>query len=78
MTFAERLGWEKDAVVVLLHIDDAGMSHASNLGVKEAMLDGVASSFSIMMPCSWVPEMADLLSRNPDWDSGIHLTFTSE
>jgi len=31
-TFAERLGWKPNDVVVILHVDDMGMSHSSNLG----------------------------------------------
>ena len=30
--FAERLGWGPNVVVVILHVDDVGMSHSSNLG----------------------------------------------
>jgi predicted glycoside hydrolase/deacetylase ChbG (UPF0249 family) len=77
-TFAERLGWKASDVVVILHVDDAGMSHSSNLGAIEATEHGVATSFSVMMPCSWVPEMAQYLQAHPRADSGIHLTLTSE
>jgi hypothetical protein len=31
-TFAERLGWKAGDVVVILHVEDVGMSHSSNLG----------------------------------------------
>ena len=77
-TFAERLGWKGTDVVVILHVDDAGMSHSSNLGAMEATGRGVATSCSVMMPCSWVPEMAHYLKAHPDLDSGLHLTMTSE
>jgi hypothetical protein len=36
-TYAERLGWAPKARVVLFHCDDAGMSHASNLGAIESI-----------------------------------------
>jgi hypothetical protein len=45
MTFAERLGWAKGTRAVILHVDDVGMSHASNLGAMESIEKGVASSF---------------------------------
>jgi len=77
-TFAERLGWGKDDVVVILHIDDVGMSHPSNLGGIESVEKGVATSWSVMMPCAWVPEIAGYLRANPGVDSGVHLTLTSE
>lgn len=77
-SYAERLGWGPNDVVLILHIDDAGMSHSSNLGVIKCLEEGVANSFSIMMPCSWVPEMAKYIKENPEVDAGLHLTMTSE
>lgn len=77
-TFAERLGWKATDVVVILHVDDVGMSHASNLGAIESVEKGVATSWSVMMPCPWVPEIAKYLKQHPEVDSGLHLTLTSE
>lgn len=77
-TFAERLGWKADEVVVILHIDDAGMHHASNRGVEETLEQGVATSFAVMMPCPWVPEIVQYVRDHPGVDSGLHLTLTSE
>lgn len=77
-TFAERLGYPKDTVAVILHVDDVGMSHSSNLGAIQSIENGVANSFSIMMPCPWVPEIARWLQKNTNADAGLHLTLTSE
>lgn len=77
-SFGERLGWQKDEVVIILHVDDVGMSHSSNVGAIRAIEEGVGSSFAIMMPCPWVPEIADYLQQHPNVDSGLHLTLTSE
>jgi predicted glycoside hydrolase/deacetylase ChbG (UPF0249 family) len=77
-TFAERLGWKSNDVVIILHVDDVGMSHSSNLGAIEATEKGVATSFSIMMPCPWVSEIARYLKTHPEADSGLHLALTSE
>jgi chitin disaccharide deacetylase len=77
-TFAERLGWKPTDVVILVHVDDMGMSHSSDLGGIEAVEKGVATSWSVMMPCPWVPEIAQYLKQHPDVDSGLHLTLTSE
>lgn len=77
-SFGELLGWEADDVVIILHIDDVGMSHSSNEGAIQGTENGLASSFAIMMPCPWVPEIAAYLQDHPEADSGLHLTLTSE
>jgi len=77
-TYAERLGWPKGTKAVIFHVDDAGMSHNSNMGAIKATEDGVATSTSIMMPCSWVPELAAYLKEHPQVDAGVHLTLTAE
>jgi predicted glycoside hydrolase/deacetylase ChbG (UPF0249 family) len=77
-TYAERLGWPAGSRVVMFHVDDAGMSHDSNMGARKAIEDGVATSLSIMMPCPWVPQCAAWLKENPHVDAGIHLTLTAE
>ena len=77
-TYAEKLGYPKDSKVIILHVDDAGMSFDSNEGVANAMLNGVANSTSIMMPCGWVPGMFAYLKKHPETDAGLHLTLTSE
>ena len=49
-TYAQKLGWGAEDRVVILHVDDAGMSHDSNVGALKAIQDGVANSMSVMMP----------------------------
>jgi predicted glycoside hydrolase/deacetylase ChbG (UPF0249 family) len=77
-TFAERLGWPKGSRVLILHVDDAGMSHESDEGVEMAIGKGVSTSTSVMMPCPWVPEIVKYIKEHPDMDAGLHLTLTSE
>jgi len=78
-TYAERLGFPKGAKVLILHIDDVGMSWDSNEGTIEAIENGVANSLSIMMPCPWVPGFVRYMKeKNPQLDAGLHLTLTSE
>jgi hypothetical protein len=77
-TYAEKLGFPKGKKVVIFHVDDAGMSYESNMGTINAIDKGIASSTSIMMPCSWVPHFFDYLKKHPTVDAGIHLTLTSE
>ena len=77
-TYAEKLGFPKGAKVLILHVDDAGMSWDSNEGAKQAMANGVATSVSVMMPTPWVPDFVHYLKLNPKTDAGLHLTLTSE
>src|SRR5438270_4991145 len=77
-TYAERLGFPKGAKVVILHVDDAGMSFDSNEGATQALTKGVATSCSVMMPCPWVPQFVQFLKQHPQVDAGLHLTLTSE
>ena len=77
-TYGERLGFPKGAKVVILHVDDAGMSWDSNEGTINALIKGVANSASVMMPCPWVPAFVHFLKEHPQMDAGLHLTLTSE
>jgi predicted glycoside hydrolase/deacetylase ChbG (UPF0249 family) len=77
-TYAEKLGWPKGARVLILHVDDAGMSHDSDEGVETATSAGVSTSTSVMMPCPWVPEIVAYIKTHPQLDAGLHLTLTSE
>jgi chitin disaccharide deacetylase len=77
-TYAEQLGFPKGAKVVILHVDDVGMSYDSNAGAIKATEEGVATSMSVMMPCPWVSGFVHYLKNHPKIDAGLHLTLTSE
>ncbi len=77
-TYAEKLRYPKGAKVLIIHVDDAGISHDSNEGAIQAITKGAANSTSVMMPCSWVPEFVHFLKQHPGVDAGLHLTLTSE
>jgi len=65
-TYAEKLGWPKNAKVVILHVDDAGMSWSSNQGAIKSIENGVATSSSIMMTTPWAASYAKYAIAPPD------------
>ena len=74
-TVAEKLGYEKDAKLLILHADDLGLAHSVNEASIKAFEESGISSASIMVPCPWFPEIADYAKNNTQYDFGLHLTF---
>ncbi len=77
-TLAERLGYPKDAKLLIIHADDLAVAHSENQASFKALKDGSVNSASLMVPCPWLPELADYVKKNPNHDLGLHLTVTSE
>jgi chitin disaccharide deacetylase len=77
-TLAERLGYPRDAKLIIVHADDVGVTHSVNAATVTALDSGLVNSASIMVPCPWFPEIADYAKAHQDVDFGLHLTLTAE
>jgi predicted glycoside hydrolase/deacetylase ChbG (UPF0249 family) len=77
-TLVERLGFPRDTRVLLINADDAGMLHAENVATIDALKSGLVGSATVMTPAPWFAELAAFARANPQFDFGVHLTFTSE
>ncbi|HEV2362776.1 MAG TPA: polysaccharide deacetylase family protein [Caulobacteraceae bacterium] len=74
-SLAERLGYAAGARVLIVNCDDLGSSHSANVAILRAMDAGIATSATLMVPCSWAREAAAMFRGR---DVGIHLTLTCE
>jgi hypothetical protein len=45
-----------DAIKLVVRVDDFGMCHAVNEGIRRAFSDGIATVASAMAPCPWFTE----------------------
>lgn len=63
---------------VLIRVDDIGMNHAVNMGVKELAESGIPFSTSIMFACPWYQEAVEILKKHPAVSVGVHLTLNAE
>src|SRR6266852_1084634 len=77
-TLVERLGYPRDAKLLIVHADDLGAAHSINIASIKGLESGLVSSASIMIPCPWLPEIAAYARAHPEADLGLHLTLTSE
>ena len=77
-TLQERLGYSKNAKLLIIHADDLGVSHSENQASFTALERGSVRSASIMVPTPWFTEVAGYAASHPQADLGLHLTLTSE
>lgn len=72
---AERLGYKAGDRLLIVNCDDLGSSHAANVAIERSIRDGAATSATLMVPCPWAREGAELARSLP---VGVHLTLTCE
>ena len=77
-TLAERLGYPKDAKLLIIHADDLGMDYSIDRASFEALENHLVSSASAMVPCPWFTEVVEFAKKHHNADIGLHLTLNSE
>ncbi len=70
--------YEKFDGRIVLHQDDVGMCHGANIAFRELSALGSITSGSVMVPCPWFREVAEMAAANKSLDLGVHLTLTAE
>ena len=63
---------------IVIHHDDLGTNAGANAAFVELSDLGVVTSGSVMVPCSWFPDVVRIMGERPDLDMGVHLTLTAE
>ena len=77
-TWAEKLGYPAGKKVLLLHMDDIGMSPEANTAAERYIDNNHILSCAVMMPCPNATEFINWAKANSKADVGLHLTLTSE
>lgn len=78
MTWAQKLGFPADKIVLILHADDIGMCPEANVSAKRYMENDHIQSSAVMMPCPDAKDFIEWAKEHPEKDIGVHLTLTSE
>ena len=61
----EMLGYAPDDRVLIIHIDDVGFSHASNVAAFECLTQGSLTCGSALVPAPWFNETVALARQHP-------------
>jgi predicted glycoside hydrolase/deacetylase ChbG (UPF0249 family) len=77
-TLAERLGFDADAKLLIVHADDIGLARSVNVATVRAYENGGITSGSVIVPSPWFPDFAAYYREHPTLDVGIHITLTAE
>jgi chitin disaccharide deacetylase len=72
------LAQKEEKIPILLRLDDIGMCHSVNVAAKQVLETGHPVSMSVMVPCPWFTEAAEMLKQYKNVSVGIHLTLNSE
>lgn len=74
----KKLGFADNDRLVIVHVDDIGLTQSNVEGFGDLMDFGLVTSGSVMMPTAWAPLAATYARQHPGTDIGVHMTLTSE
>ncbi len=63
---------------IVIHADDVGMCHGTNVAFVELSHSGAISAGSVMVPCPWSSETLEVAAADARLDLGVHLTLNAE
>ncbi len=75
---AERLGYPREAKLLIIGADDLASAHSIDLASFRALEAHNVSSVNVMVPCPWFPEVVDYARQHPEADIGLHMTLNSD
>ncbi len=78
LNLAQRLGYPANTRLIIIHADDAGVTHSVDRAIESAFRQGAISSSSILVTAPWFPEIAAFARTHPQYDFGVHLDLTAE
>jgi chitin disaccharide deacetylase len=76
LTLNQRLGYENDNVLIIINADDIGMIPELTDANIKALIDGIVTSGSILIPASDADRALSILKNYPELSIGVHLTLT--
>lgn len=63
---------------IVIHADDVGMCHGANSAFVELTHAGSITAGSVMVPCPWFSEIAEIAADDDRLDVGVHLVLNAE
>ncbi|GGD70965.1 ChbG/HpnK family deacetylase [Lacimicrobium alkaliphilum] len=63
---------------LIIRVDDIGMTHATNQGLKDLAELNIPFAASVMFTTPWYQEGVEILKKNPQISAGVHLTLNAE
>src|SRR5260370_36911905 len=69
----EKLGFARDAKLLIVHSDDVGATHSVNASTIRALETGFDDSARVRLPCPWFPKLATYTKSLPHRSVAMHL-----